>query len=169
MAKRHGCRVVGIAGGLEKCQHVVSKLGFDVCLDYRSPDIEAELAAALPAGVDVFFENVGGDMFDRVLGHMNHHGRIAICGLIAHYTKRSPVSVSNLNRILDAALRIRGFRFGEHLDLQPRATAELLAAYHEGRLTFDITKAHGLEKAPEALLGLQEGRSLGKTVVDLRT
>jgi hypothetical protein len=171
IAKITGCHVVGIAGGARKCQHVVEELGFDACLDHRADDLPGRLAAACPRGIDVYFENVGGAVFDAVLPLLNVHARVPVCGLIAHYNDVGlPPGPDRLGLLLGTLLRkrmtMRGFIIFD--DYGPRygefATA-MRAWVDEGRITFREDIIDGLEHAPEAFIGLLEGRNFGKLVV----
>lgn len=168
LARRRGVRVVGIAGGAGKCRHVIERYGFDSCVDYRDANFRTALAEAVPGGVDVYLENVGGDLFDVVLGHLNDYGRIAVCGLIAHYEKARTISVSNMDQIIACALRIQAFRARDYVSMRDEAMEELLSAYRDGALRYDLTVAEGLEAAPQALIRLLHGSVMGKSVVKVR-
>ena len=165
LAKISGCRAVGIAGGPDKCRHVVDFLGFDACVDYKAPDLEAQLAAALPDRVDVYFENVGGAMMDTVLPHMNRHGRIVVCGMISDYLSDEPIRMKHLERIMSQALRVEGFAVSEYFARQEAVNRDLARWYRAGQLKYHETISEGLESAPAALVGLQSGRNLGKQLV----
>ncbi len=164
LAKLRGCRAVGIAGGAEKCAYVVEQLGFDACVDYKGGNLEADLAAATPDGVDALFENVGGPCMDAVLARMNAFGRIALCGLIAGYNG-DDMSLKNLRFLLTSRLTLRGFIVTEHLDLWPQAFAELAPLVASGRLIYRESVADGLAAAPDAFIGLLQGRNFGKQLV----
>ncbi|MCY0385807.1 NADP-dependent oxidoreductase [Robbsia sp. Bb-Pol-6] len=166
LAKQSGCRVVGIAGGPEKCRLVTETFGFDACVDYKAGQLEADLAAATPDGIDGYFENVGGVVLDAVLERMNAFGRIAVCGMIAGYDGQ-PMPLKRPSLILTARLKVQGFIVSEHLDLWPRALEEITGLLAAKRLHYRESVAQGLEKAPEALIGLLKGRNLGKQVVKL--
>jgi len=165
LGRRHGCRVVGVAGGADKCRHVVEAFGFDTCIDYRVPDFQDELAHALPNGVDVYFENVGGPVFDLVLGHMNDYGRIVVCGLIAHYERPQILSIANFDRVMAGALRIEAFRAKDFVQFRAEAVVALSEAFAEGALRYDLTMVDGLAEAPRALVNLLHGTTRGKSVV----
>jgi NADPH-dependent curcumin reductase CurA len=164
LAKQRGCRAVGIAGGPAKCAHVVTDLGFDACVDYKAAGFREDLAAAVPGGIDVLFENVGGAVFDASLARMNAFGRVAVCGLIAGYDGKD-ISVRNVRSILVNRLLVQGFIVSEHLDLWPQAMKELGAAVASGEIKYRETVAQGLESAPRAFIGLLRGENLGKQVV----
>jgi len=170
LAKRAGCRAVGIAGGPDKCRHVVEDLGFDACLDHRAhTDVRAmssALKAAAPNGVDCLFENVGGVGLDAALARMNPHGRIAACGLIAGYGG-DDIAIHNVLAFVVMRIRLQGFIIGEHLEHWPQALAELGAAIADGSLKYRETIAEGLAAAPAAFIGLLQGRNLGKQLVKL--
>jgi NADPH-dependent curcumin reductase CurA len=166
LAKLKGCRVVGIAGGKEKCAYVVDELGFDACVDYKAGNLVADLEAATPDGIDAVFENVGGAGFDAALGRMNAFGRIAICGLIAGYNGED-VPLHNFSSVLTNRLTVRGFIVGEHMELWPQGLGELAMLVASGKLKYRETVAQGLENAPEALIGLLKGKNFGKQLVKL--
>ncbi|MBI3285928.1 MAG: NADP-dependent oxidoreductase [Burkholderiales bacterium] len=166
LAKLRGCRAVGVAGGAEKCAYVVNELGFDACVDYKAGQLETDLAAATPDGIDAIFENVGGEIFDACLTRMNAYGRIALCGMIAGYDG-SPVAINNARLLLTRRLSLRGFIVTEHQDLWPQGLAELSALMADGKLKYRESIAAGLAAAPEALIGLLKGKNFGKQLVQL--
>jgi hypothetical protein len=166
LAKLAGCRAVGIAGGREKCRFVVDELKFDACIDYKDGDLEAALKAACPAGVDGYFENVGGRVMEAVLPRFNAFGRIALCGLIAGYNGE-PIPIANPTWFLISRLKLQGFIVSEHMDVWPAALTELGGHVAAGRLRYRESIAQGLENAPQAFLGLLEGRNFGKQLVKL--
>ena len=164
LAKLKGCRVVGIAGGPEKCAYVVDELGFDACVDYKAGNLEADLAAATPDGIDAIFENVGGKVFDAALARTNAFGRIALCGWIAGYNGE-PTPIDNFRLILINRLTVRGFIVSEQPELWPEGLAELGKLVAEGKLKFRESVADGLANAPDAFIGLLKGRNFGKQLV----
>ncbi len=166
LAKRHGCRVVGIAGGPEKCAFAVDELGFDACADYKAGDLRAQLKAAAPDGIDGYFDNVGGTVLDEVMLRMNAFGRIAVCGAIAGYDG-APMPMANPALILVSRLTMEGFIVSEHMEDWPAALAELGGLVARGQLKYRETVAQGLASAPEAFLGLLKGRNFGKQLVKL--
>ncbi len=166
LAKRAGCRVVGVAGGAQKCDAVVDEFGFDACVDYKAGRLSEDLAAATPDGIDGYYENVGGAVLDAVLARMNAFGRIAVCGLISGYNG-VPMPVNNFRSILVNRLRLRGFIVSEHLDIWPQALAELGALVAGGEMKYRESIAEGIESAPQAFLGLLKGRNFGKQLVRL--
>jgi NADPH-dependent curcumin reductase CurA len=167
LAKLRGCRVVGIAGGPEKCAHVVNELDFDACVDYKSDtSLSLAIAAAAPNGIDMIFENVGGKVFDTALAQTNAFGRVALCGVIAGYNGED-VSIRNMRFVLTNRLAMRGFIVTEHLDLWPKGLADLASLAASGQLKYRETVAQGLAAAPEAFIGLLKGRNFGKQLVKL--
>ena len=170
IARLEGCRVVGIAGGPEKCRHVEEELGFSACLDHKAPDLAARLAAACPDGIDAYIELVGGETLFAVLPLMNLNGRIPVIGTIAWYNlkdlpagpDRSPVV---LRTILVKRLRVEGLLIWDHAALAPDFHREVGAWVRDGRLTYREDVVDGLENAPAALVGLLAGRNFGKLLV----
>jgi NADPH-dependent curcumin reductase len=166
LARIAGCRVVGVAGGPQKCAVVTGEFGFDACVDYKAGRLVEDLKAATPDGIDGYFENVGGAVLDAVLARMNAFGRIAVCGLIAGYDG-NPIPVGNFRSILSNRLKVQGFIVSEVPDAWPPALAELEREVGGGRIRYRESIAKGLESAPQALIGLLSGRNLGKQLVDL--
>ncbi|SEJ78512.1 MULTISPECIES: NADP-dependent oxidoreductase [unclassified Variovorax] len=170
LAKARGCRVVGIAGGPDKCKYVTDELGFDACIDYRQhPDVKSMSAAlkeACPKGIDGYFENVGGYIFDAVLLRANAFARVALCGMIAGYDG-APLPLANPALILINRMKIEGFIVSEHMEVWPEALAELGTLVGTGKLKPRESVAQGIEAAPEAFLGLLKGRNFGKQLVKL--
>ncbi|MET3474770.1 MULTISPECIES: NADP-dependent oxidoreductase [unclassified Variovorax] len=170
LAKARGCRVVGIAGGAEKCKYVTDELGFDACIDYRQhPDVKSMSAAlkeACPNGIDGYFENVGGYIFDAVLLRANAFARVALCGMIAGYDGQ-PLPLANPALILINRMKIEGFIVSEHMEVWPEALTELGTLVATGKLKPRESIAQGIESAPEAFLGLLKGRNFGKQLVKL--
>jgi NADPH-dependent curcumin reductase CurA len=166
LAKRKGCRVVGVAGGADKCRVVVEEFGFDACVDYKAGNLRADLKAATPNGIDGYFENVGGVVLDEVLRRMNAFGRIAVCGLISGYDG-NPMPVSEFRSILINRLKVQGFIISEHMQVWPDARRELAGLVAEGALKYRETVADGIESAPEAFMGLLTGKNFGKQLVKL--
>ncbi|KND59034.1 putative oxidoreductase YncB [Candidatus Paraburkholderia schumanniana] len=166
LAKAAGCRAVGIAGGAEKCRYVVETLGFDTCVDYKAGKLREDLEAAMPGGIDGYFENVGGEVLNAVLPRMNAFGRIAVCGMISGYDGK-PLPMDQPRLILTQRLKVQGFIVYEHLDIWPRALGELGERVATKKLHFRESIAQGLENAPEAFLGLLHGKNFGKQLVKL--
>lgn len=167
IARLRGCRAVGIAGGADKCKHVVSDLGFDACIDYKHGDLEAALTAACPNGIDVDFENVGGRIFDLVLARLNPFARIALCGMVSQYNETEPYAMRNLRSLLVNRVKVQGFIVSDHMPRWPHALRELTQWHREGRLQYRETVAHGLENAPKAFIAMLRGDKLGKQIVQL--
>lgn len=170
LAKARGCRVVGIAGGPDKCKYVTDELGFDACIDYRQhPDVKSMSAAlkeACPNGIDGYFENVGGYIFDAVLLRANAFSRVALCGMIAGYDGQ-PLPLTNPALILINRMKIEGFIVSEHMEVWPEALTELGTLVATGKLKPRESVAQGIEAAPEAFLGLLKGKNFGKQLVKL--
>ncbi|MGH8665145.1 MAG: NADP-dependent oxidoreductase [Burkholderiales bacterium] len=162
-----GCSSIGIAGGAQKCRQVEKELGFDACVDYREPDLSGRLRAAAAKGIDVYFENVGGSILDAVLELLNPFARIALCGQVSQYNLTEPYGVRNLRSLLVNRVLLRGYIVSDHMDLWPRATAELTGWVREGTLRYHETVAHGLPSAPKAFIAMLRGDKLGKQVVEL--
>lgn len=166
LAKLRGCRAVGIAGGVRKCRYVVEELGFDACIDYKAGELWPALKAATPERIDCLFENVGGEIFDTLLGRMNAHARIALCGMIAQYNG-APYPVRNLSSLLVNRIRLQGFIVTELADRWPAALADLGEHVAAGRLKYRESVVEGLAQAPAALIGLLRGENFGKQLVRL--
>ena len=171
IARLKGARVVGIAGGVDKCRYAVEELGFDLCLDRHDPQLAERLAAACPVGIDVYFENVGGAVFDAVLPLLNIGARVPVCGFIAHYNDDTPPPGPDRLPQLTAALlqkriRMQGFiildHYAERFDAFRRDLGEWIGS---GQVQLREDVVDGLENAPQALIGLLQGRNFGKLVV----
>ena len=170
LAKARGCRVVGIAGGKEKCDYVVKDLGFDECIDYKEHadyiSLSKALKLACPKGIDGHFENVGGMVLDAVMLRSNAFSRIAVCGMIAGYNG-APLPMHTPSLILINRMKIEGFIVSEHMEVWPEALQELGAMVGGGQLRPRESVAMGLAAAPEAFLGLLKGKNFGKQLVKL--
>ena len=167
IARLRGARTVGIAGGDEKCRYVEGELGFSACVDYKSANFESALRAAAAQGIDFDFENVGGKVFDSVLGLLNPFARIALCGQVSQYNAVAPCPLRNLRSLLVNRVRLQGFIVSDHTALWPQALAELTAWYTAGQLKYRETIAAGLDDAPRAFIALLRGDKIGKQVVRL--
>ena len=170
IARINGARAIGIAGGPAKCRYVTDELGFDACVDHRAPDMAAQLKAACPNGIDVYFENVGGPVFEAVFPLLNSFARIPVCGQIATYNATEmpagALLVSKLTRdILTKRLTLRGFIVGDFAARQPDFLRDVSAWLREGRIKYREDVVDGLEKAPRALIGLLRGENFGKMLV----
>jgi NADPH-dependent curcumin reductase CurA len=164
IGKIQGCRVVGIAGSDEKCAWITKELGFDAAINYKHPDWKEKLAAATPNGIDIDFENVGGEIMNAALDRMNLHGKVVLCGLISGYTKGDP-GLANFGTVLVKRLRVQGFII---LDFVPRfmeAATQLGQWKMFGKLKDRETIVEGLEKVPEAINMLFTGGNIGKLIV----
>ena len=168
-----GCHVVGIAGGPEKCTHVVETLGFDACIDYKAEGFPDALAAAVPKGIDIYFENVGGAVFDAVLPLLNTSARIPLCGLISQYNATSlPDGPDRMNYLMGQILRkrmtMRGFIvFDDFGHTYPEFARQMSEWVREGKIRYLEEMIEGLEQAPSALVGLLRGEGFGKRVIHL--
>ena len=164
IGKIHGCRVVGIAGTDDKCAWITQDLGFDAAVNYKHADWKEKLAAATPNGIDIDFENVGGEIMREVLNRMNLHGRVVLCGLISGYTKEDPGFVS-LGNILVRRLRVQGFIILDYASRFMEAATQLGQWKMFGKLKDRETIVEGLEKAPDAINMLFTGGNTGKLIV----
>ncbi|KML70791.1 NADP-dependent oxidoreductase [Pectobacterium peruviense] len=171
VGKLKGCRVVGVAGGAEKCRYAVEVLGFDVCLDHRADDFAEQLKQACPQGIDIYFENVGGKVFDAVLPLLNTSARIPVCGLVSGYNATGlpdgPDRLSLLaGTILKKRIRMQGFiifdDYGHRFDEFWKEVSPWVA---QGKIKYREEIVDGLENAPEAFIGLLHGRNFGKLVI----
>lgn len=168
IARIMGCRAVGIAGGPDKCRHVVDDLGFDDCIDYKAGAIDPSLARVVPEGVDIYFDNVGGEILDGVLVHLKQNARVPICGQISQYNSSERGGLRNVGELLNKCAMMQGFRIGNHLAQRDAALDQLMAWFREGRLRYRETVAEGLEQAPAAFINMLSGGNVGKQVVRLR-
>ncbi|MBX6427187.1 MAG: NADP-dependent oxidoreductase [Variibacter sp.] len=170
IAKIKGARAVGIAGGPEKCRFVTEELGFDACVDHRTPDFAERLRAACPKGIDVYWENVGGEVFEAVFPLLNFFARIPVCGLISQYNATEipmgRIGVPQLMRaVLTKRLTIRGFIVSDFAAREAEFHRDMTAWVRDGRIKYREHVVEGLENAPRALIGLLRGENFGKVVV----
>jgi len=166
IGKAIGCRVVGIAGSREKCDWLIEDLGFDAALDYKSEAVGPALRRLCPAGIDVYFDNVGGEILDAAMGQMNLNGRIVECGLIAHYNDTAPApGPGNYPRILMKRLRVQGFIITDFMARLPEAFRALTTLHAAGRLKWRLHEVQGLENAVDAVKLLYSGGNRGKLLV----
>lgn len=173
-AKRMGLRVVGAAGGAEKCRIAVEQLGFDVCLDHRAPDFEVQLKAAVPNGIDIYFENVGGRVFHAVVPLLNQQARIPLCGNIVTYNNpdqpnegladRTDITMA---RFQQYRILVQGFLVSDYLTLWPQFFEEVMPWLEAGEITYLEDMSEGLEAAPQGLRDVLSGATLGKKVIRL--
>lgn len=176
LAKAHGLRAIGIAGGPEKCRLATQTFGFDACLDHSAHGdaraLRRALSKAAPDGVDIYFENVGGQVLEAVVPLLNPHARIPLCGMIAWYNGQGPdqsLTVPALwRRLLVRFIKVQGFIIMNHWDLLPEFHAEVAPKVAAGTIAYLEDIANGLDAAPEAFIGLLEGRNLGKQLVRIR-
>jgi NADPH-dependent curcumin reductase len=164
IGKIHGCRVVGIAGTEDKCKWITDELGFDAAVNYKRSDWKQQLAAATPKGVDINFENVGGEVMHAVLDRMNLHGRVVLCGLISGYTKGDP-ALASFSTILMKRLRVQGFIVIDYAHRFTEAATQLGKWKMFGKLKDRETIVEGLEKVPDAINMLFTGANIGKLIV----
>ncbi len=166
IGKIHGCRVVGIAGSVEKCSWLTEKLGFDAAINYKQPDWREKLAAATPQGIDIDFENVGGEIMHTVLSRMNLFGRVVVCGLISGYNKEDP-GLASFATVIIKRLRVQGFLLVDYVPKFTDAATQLGKWKLFGKLKDRETIVNGLEKAPDAINMLFTGENIGKMLVEL--
>jgi NADPH-dependent curcumin reductase CurA len=169
IAKIKGCKVIGIAGGPDKCRFLVDELGFDAAIDYKADDVRKQVRELAPDGVDVYFDNVGGEILDDVLACITRGARVVISGAVSQYNATAPMrGPSNYMQLLVQRASMTGFLVFDYAKRYPEAAAELAGWLREGKLT---SREHvvegGIEKFPEALLGLFEGTNTGKLVLAL--
>ena len=169
IARIKGCRSVGIAGGADKCRWLLEEARLDAAIDYKNEDVDARLAEACPDGVDVYFDNVGGDMLETVMGHMNQGGRVAVCGAISTYNQglRRP-GPSNMFEIIEKRLTLQGFVMFDHLDRVPAASADLAQWVADGEIAFQTDIQEGFDNIPTTFLRLFSGANHGKQLLKVR-
>lgn len=167
LGKSKGMRVVGIAGGREKCDYVVRELGFDACVDYKAGRLQEDLKAACPSGIDVDFENAGGEILDTVLRQMNVFSRVVICGLISEYNATQPYGYRSMRSILVNRIRMQGMIVFDWKDRYDEALADLASRVAAGKLRYKESIVEGLENAPRGLIELLAGKNFGKQLVKL--
>jgi NADPH-dependent curcumin reductase CurA len=171
IGKLLGCRVVGIAGGPDKCAYAVNELGFDACIDHKAPDFAEQFAKASPDGIDIYFENVGGKVLDAVIPLLNPHARVPVCGLISQYNATElPAGPDRMNwlmgQILRKKIRMQGFIiFDTFGHLYPEFAREMGGWVASGKIKYREEIIDGLENAPEAFIGLLTGKNFGKRVI----
>lgn len=171
IAKLKGCRVVGSAGSDEKVRWLLEEAGIDAAFNYRSfKNLSRELRRRCPEGIDVYFDNVGGDHLEAALANMNDFGRIPVCGMISHYNDDSPrPGPSNLFQIISKRIRLQGFIVSDHAGLAEKCEMELKAWINEGKIKWEETVIDGLDHAVDALIGLFSGVNTGKMIVRIAT
>ena len=167
LARIEGCRAVGIAGGATKCEYVVGELGFDACVDYKRGSLADELRAACPKGVDIDFENVGGATLDTVLGLMNPHSRVILCGMISEIDSAEPYAYRRLRAVLVNRIRMQGMIVFDWKERYGEAVAALTEHFAAGRLKHRESIVEGIDNAPRGLIALFRGENFGKQLVRL--
>jgi NADPH-dependent curcumin reductase len=167
IAKIKGCRAVGIAGGKQKCDLVVKEFGFDACVDYKGENLAKDLRAAAPKGIDIYFENVGGQILETVALQLNPFARIPFCGLISQYNEVKPHGLDNLVMLLVNRVKLQGFIVSDHAPQSGKAVEELAGWVRDGKIKYRETIANGIEDAPRAFIGLLKGENVGKQLVKL--
>ncbi|HEY7422766.1 MAG TPA: zinc-binding dehydrogenase, partial [Gemmataceae bacterium] len=173
IAKIKGCRVIGIAGGERKCRFVKEELGFDACIDHRQPDLAERLKAACPSGIDIYFENVSGAVFDAMLPLLNTFARVPVCGFIAHYNATELPAGPNrvpllMQSILVKRLTFQGFIVWDYTSQFGDFMADMSGWLREGRIKYREDITDGLENAPHELIGLLKGENFGKKIIRVR-
>ena len=170
IAKIKGCRAVGVAGGPDKCEFVVNELGFDACVDHRADNFEAQLAAACPDGIDIYFENVAGRVLEAVIPLFNFWARMPVCGLIAQYNMQDLPQGTNMlpalmRAVLTYRLHIEGFIVRDFADMHADFQRDMGQWVRDGKVKYKEHRVAGLENAPETLMGLLKGENFGKVVI----
>ncbi len=169
IARIKGCRSVGIAGGTDKCRWLLEEAKLDAAIDYKNEDVAARLAETCPDGINVYFDNVGGDLLETVLGHMAQGGRIACCGAISTYNQglRRP-GPSNMFQLIEKRLTLQGFVMFDHMDLVPEASADLARWVADGEIAFRADVQEGFDNIPATFLRLFSGANQGKQLLKVR-
>lgn len=167
IARLAGCRVVGVAGGAEKCRFVTETLGFDACIDHRADHLGTALARECPNGIDVYWENVGGALQGAVFPRLNDFGRMVMCGMIAQYNDTDPPAGPNLGPVVRKRLRIQGFIVSDQWQRLGEWRALAAPMLRDGRLKYREDVVEGLDATPAAFIGLLQGRNFGKLLVRL--
>jgi NADPH-dependent curcumin reductase CurA len=167
LAKIWGCRTVGIAGGPAKCDYVVKELGFDACVDYKAGKLREHLKDACPQGVDVYFENVGGEILDTLFGLVNPFSRIVVCGLISDYNAVEAYAVKNFRSILVNRIKVQGMIVFDWKERYGEGLQDLAAHVAAGRIKYRESVVEGLANAPKGFIALLKGQNFGKQLVKL--
>jgi NADPH-dependent curcumin reductase CurA len=170
IAKIKGCRVVGIAGGREKCDWLLKEAGFDAAIDYKSENVGEALTKCCPQGINVYFDNVGGEILDHALARLAHGARVVLCGAISQYNnlgERTPVGPKNYFNLIMQGARMEGFLVFHFLARYPEAIAEMSKWYAEGKLKNEVDLQQGLENAPKTIIRLFTGANFGKQLLKL--
>ena len=167
ICRHRGCRVIGIAGGPAKCGYVTGELGFDACIDYKAGHVFDDLRAAAPDGIDVYWDNVGGEILDIALAQANTFARVVVCGNISQYNATERYGLKNCRSVLVNRIRMQGMIVFDWKDRYPEAWSQLAEWVGSGQIAYRETIADGLENAPAAFLGLLRGDNIGKQIVRL--
>ena len=167
LAKVSGCRVVGIAGGKAKCDYAVKELGFDACVDYKAGKLNEDLGAACPNGIDVYFENVGGQIMDAVMARMNFASRMIVCGLISDYNATEPYGMKMMRSVLVNRIRMQGMIVFDWVNRYPEGIKALSALVAAGKIKYRESVVQGIENAPQGLIDLLQGKNFGKQLVKI--
>jgi hypothetical protein len=170
IAKIKGCRVVGIAGGREKCDWLLKEAGFDAAIDYKNENVGEALTKHCPQGINVYFDNVGGEILDHALARLAHGARVVLCGAISQYNnlgERTPVGPKNYFSLIMQGARMEGFLVFHFLQRYPEAIAEMSKWYSEGKLKNEVDLQQGLENAPKTIIRLFTGANFGKQLLKL--
>ena len=168
IAKIKGCRVVGIAGGPDKCRWLVEEAGFDAAIDYKNEDVDVRIGETCPDRVDIFFDNVGGEVLEAALNHINMHARVVLCGGISAYNATSPVpGPPNLMNLVIQRARMEGFIVIDYMDRAAESIQELLGWVQSGELKYQIDLQEGFENIPDTLQRLFTGQNLGKQLLKI--
>jgi NADPH-dependent curcumin reductase CurA len=167
LARLAGCRAVGIAGGAQKCEYVRRELGFDDCVDYKAGNLRRDLEQACPTGVDVYFDNVGGEILDTLLAHMNLFSRVVVCGLISDYNAAEPYRIRNIRAVLVNRIKLQGMIVFDWRARYGEALAALGDYLSQGKLKYRESVLEGIDRAPQGLIALLKGQNFGKQLVKL--
>ncbi|CAN6714575.1 unnamed protein product [Malus baccata var. baccata] len=166
LAKLHGCYVVGSCGSSQKVDLLRNKLGFDEAFNYKEEaDLDAALKRYFPQGIDIYFDNVGGDMLDAALVNMRIHGRIAVCGMVSEKNLSDPRGIRNVFNLISKRIRMQGFLQSDYIHLYPRFLEHVISYYKQGKIIYIEDMNEGLESAPSAFVGLFAGTNVGKQVI----
>jgi NADPH-dependent curcumin reductase CurA len=168
IGKLKGCRVIGIAGTEEKCSWITKELGFDAAINYKTESVRGRLKELCPSGIDIYFDNVGGEILDAALGELNLHARVVICGMISIYNSTKPVpGPYNFARIITKRALVQGFIVTDYFDRMTEALTDLMSWYSDGKLKYREHIVDGLENAPTAINKLFDGTNKGKLIVKI--